>query len=73
MDLPESVTLKCLFCRGTQFEFDDEKEYEDDDLIRCASCNEMNLLGGLKQVAREEALELVKSQVSKRLGAIFKR
>ena len=71
-NIPDSITLKCLFCGGTQFEIEKDKEHQGDDLLTCGSCGEKNLYSGMMAVEVEALEKTVAKEIEKMAKSILK-
>jgi hypothetical protein len=72
MDIPEiRISLKCLFCKSDLMA-EEGKEYNSGDMIECLECHEMNDYDSLMEVAKEEGLERMKSEVNRAIKNKFK-
>ena len=73
MNMPESVSLKCLFC-GLEIGMEESKsvELKSGDQIECNHCKEMNDFDSMVEVAREEIGNLVNHEIEKSFKNIFK-
>ena len=73
MNIPESVSVKCLFC-GLEIEMEKSKsvELKSGDQIECNHCKGMNDFDSLVEVTKEEVENLVKHEIEKSFKNIFK-
>lgn len=67
-----TVTLNCMFCDSPLQKIND-KVYKSGDLINCISCNEDNDYDSLRNIAKEQGIELVKNEVRSSIKNIFKK
>lgn len=76
MDIPDEVTLVCLFC-GVPLQGPEDAEYSSGDLIKCIQCNEENDYDSVFEVAKEkvtrEATKAVQDQLNKTIKKLFKK
>ncbi|WP_417840547.1 hypothetical protein [Terasakiella sp.] len=75
LNLPKRVNMKCLFCGGETFEFEQKEEYAPEDIFKCATCGEENTHEGLLAVTKEDVLKTVSAEfeniIKKRLKKHF--
>lgn len=76
MDENMHITLRCLFC-SQPLKAEEGAEFQSSDMIECSECGESNDYDSVFEVAKESALEEVKSQlqddVKKKFGKHFKK
>ncbi|VAW64815.1 hypothetical protein MNBD_GAMMA08-3 [hydrothermal vent metagenome] len=65
-----TIEVLCLFCHST-LTADEDMEFESGDLIKCNSCGEMNDYDSVVEVAKEKAVEKVKTEVEEELSKTF--
>ena len=65
-----TIEVLCLFCHST-LTADEDIEFESGDLIKCNSCGEMNDYDSVVEVAKEKAVEKVKTDVEEELSKTF--
>jgi len=75
MDEEIRISLRCMFC-SEALQTEENVEFEEEDLIECASCGEANLYGAAREIAIEKGkkivLEQLKSDLQKSIGKHFK-
>ncbi len=75
MEIPDEVTLQCLFC-STPLKGPEGAEYLSGDLIKCTQCNEENDYDSVVEVGKEklesEAAKAVEDQLNKTIKKLFK-
>lgn len=71
MDIPESVTVRCPNCGGTNFQF--EPPVSLDQLITCDTCLQVFPGQVLRAVAANDAKVVIEEAVAKELKGIFKK
>lgn len=75
-EIPDKISLKCVFCMSENFEVPEGYEPQYGELIRCANCGRMNDVSSLVAVAHDEVKELatdfVADEVKKMLKKAFK-
>lgn len=67
-----TITLKCFYC-DCSLEGPKEQEYRSGDMIKCSECGELNDYDSLIDVAKEEAVSFVSSDVQKELDKTIKK
>jgi hypothetical protein len=67
-----SIDLKCFFC-DSPLTGPEDKEYRSGDMIKCTECGELNDFDSLMDVAKEEAIGVVKSDAQKELNKTIKK
>lgn len=72
MDSEFKITVLCLFCQAP-LQADENAEYESGDMIKCDSCGELNDYDSVIEVAKEKAIDKVKSQVEAELHKKMKK
>jgi len=72
MNIPEKVSLKCLFC-GLVLDVDEKivENIKSGDQIKCNHCNEYNDFDSMIKVAEEEILKLTEKAIKESLGKFF--
>ena len=73
MNIPEKISLKCLFC-GFVLDVDEKivENIKSGDQIKCNHCGELNDFDSMVKVAEEEILNLIQKASKKSLGKFFK-
>jgi phage FluMu protein Com len=72
MNIPDEVSLKCLFC-GLVLETNEGiiENNKSGDQIKCNHCDELNDFDSMVRVAEEEVAELVNLEIQKSFKNIF--
>jgi DNA-directed RNA polymerase subunit RPC12/RpoP len=72
MNIPEKVSLKCLFC-GLVLDVDEKivENIKSGDQVKCNHCNESNDFDSMVKVAEEEILKLTEKAIKESLGKFF--
>ena len=66
------VTLKCLFC-GESLEGPEDADCQSGDLIKCERCGEESDYDSVFEVAKEDAVGIVRDSLYGALGGMLKR
>lgn len=66
MDKRYSIEVKCLFCDAT-LTTQEGQEYQSGDMVECSNCSELNDYDSVLDIAKEEAVQLVKDELEKEL------
>lgn len=72
MNLPSSVTLKCLFC-DNPLTGPEGKQYASGDQVKCTACGASNDFDSVLQVATEEVTAQAAAEIQKHLTGLFKK
>ncbi len=71
MDSEFEITVLCLFCQ-VPLQAEENSQFESGDLIKCESCGEQNDYDSVIEVAKEQGIDRVKSQVEGELKKTMK-
>lgn len=72
--MKEKFNLKCLFCGSTNFKLAHEGEFpKEGEMVECAECGRENDVSSLINLAKQEAIDKAKEELSQKLKNIFKR
>ncbi len=63
MDKKYKVTLKCVFCSSTQFEYDENCPPKDGDLIKCENCGKINDYTTIKNLCVNQKIKEIEKEV----------
>ncbi|WP_319471159.1 hypothetical protein [uncultured Pseudodesulfovibrio sp.] len=64
------IHLRCLFCEATKFEMAKDFQPKEGDTLKCANCGRENPYELLMEACREEAQNIAKDILSKKLSKI---
>ena len=72
MNIPEKVSLKCLFC-GLVLDVDQEiaDNIKSGDQVKCNHCGESNDFDSIVKVAEEEVVISAEKDIKESLGKFF--
>lgn len=65
LNLPDEVSLQCLFCDSTQFETEPDHPPTSGDVVRCAQCQKMNDFDAMLEVCKEAVVEATKIELER--------
>lgn len=68
------ITMKCIFCKSTQFDVPYEGyEPKSGEQIKCANCGQSNDYDSLVKLARNEGVEIARDFAENELKKMLKR
>lgn len=72
-DKTYTVTLKCIFCGSTQFEFDENKPPKEGEMIKCDNCGQLNDFSAIKNLCVNKKVEGIKEEYISEIKNMFKK
>jgi phage FluMu protein Com len=71
MDEEFKITVRCLFCQAP-LQAEEGADFSSGDMIKCQSCGELNDYDSVVDVAKEEGVEKVKTELENELKKSLK-
>ena len=73
MDKTKQIKLECIFC-GSNFEVPYQGyQPKENENLKCANCNQLNIYEDLLKIAKEKGINEVKGDIEKKLKTMFKK
>lgn len=73
MEKQYTVTLKCIFCGSTEFEYDENNPPKDGEMIKCENCGQLNDFSAIKNLCVNKKVEEIKEEYITEVKNIFKK
>lgn len=73
MEKQYTLTLKCIFCGSTKFEYDENNPPKDGDMIQCGNCGQLNDFSAIKNLCINKKVEEIEKEYIAEVKNIFKK